>query len=261
MDADVVVAPVRHRRRRQGPACHRCWWGRAPRSSSRWRRLALAALIGLVLGIASAILPRLVGESLAYLIDVLIALPTLILALVFVAALGGSVWTVSVAIGVGSGVILARVVKAEAARVLTQDYVVAAAASGSSTWRTIWRHIIPNIASTVIVQVSLIAALAVLAEAALSYLGLTPISTPSWGRMLSELQLTVTVHPASLVFPGLAVIGATLGFNLLGDALRDAVDPRLRSRAAAVTPEIAARVDRVGSPTGAIAAGTRVGRP
>ena len=220
----------------------------------------LAALIGLVLGIASAILPRLVGESLAYLIDVLIALPTLILALVFVAALGGSVWTVSVAIGVGSGVVLARVVKAEAARVLTQEYVVAAAASGSSTWRTVWRHIIPNIASTVIVQVSLIAALAVLAEAALSYLGLTPISTPSWGRMLSELQLTVTVHPASLVFPGLAVIGATLGFNLLGDALRDAVDPRLRSQAA-VTPEIAARVDRVGSPTGAIPAGTRVGRP
>lgn len=206
---------------------------------------ALASLIGLVLGIASAILPRVVGESLAYLIDVLIALPTLILALVFVAALGGSVWTVSIAIGVGSGVILARVLKAEAARVLTQDYVIAAAASGSSTWRTIWRHIIPNIASTVIVQVSLIAALAVLAEAALSYLGLTPVSTPSWGRMLSELQRTVTIHPASLVFPGLAVIGATLGFNLLGDALRDAVDPRLRSRAAAVTPEIAARVDRV----------------
>jgi peptide/nickel transport system permease protein len=206
---------------------------------------ALSTLIGLVLGIASAILPRYVGESLAYLIDVLIALPTLILALVFVAALGGSVWTISLAIGVGSGVILARVVKAETARVLTQDYVVAAAASGSSTWRSIWRHVIPNIASTVVVQVSLIAALAVLAEAALSYLGLTPVSTPSWGRMLSELQRTVTVHPAALIFPGLAVIGATLGFNLLGDALRDAIDPRLRSRAGAVTPEIAARIDRV----------------
>jgi len=218
---------------------------------------ALAALVGLVLGIASGILPRYVGESLAYFIDVLIALPTLILALVFVAALGGSVWTVSLAIGVASGVVLARVVKAEVTRVLIQDYVVAAAASGSSTWRTIWRHVIPNIASTVIVQVSLIAALAVLAEAALSYLGLTPVSTPSWGRMLSELQSTVTVHPASLIFPGLAVIGATLGFNLLGDALRDAIDPRLRSSAAAVSPEIAARVDRVeavpGAPAGTAA--------
>ncbi|MGI9053248.1 MAG: ABC transporter permease [Ilumatobacteraceae bacterium] len=205
---------------------------------------ALATVVGLVLGIASAILPRLLGESVAYLIDVLIALPTLILALVFVAALGGSVWTVSLAIGFGSGVVLARVVKAEVARVLTQDYIVTAAASGSSTWRTVWRHVIPNIASTVIVQVSLIAALAVLAEAALSYLGLTPVSTPSWGRMVSELQRTVTVHPAALIFPGLAVIGATLGLNLLGDALRDAVDPRLRSRDAAVSPEIAARVDR-----------------
>lgn len=212
---------------------------------------ALASLVGLVLGIASAILPRVVGESVAYLIDVLIALPTLILALVFVAALGGSIWTVSLAIGFGSGVVLARVVKAEVARVLTQDYIVTAAASGSSTWRTVWRHVIPNIASTVIVQVSLIAALAVLAEAALSYLGLTPVSTPSWGRMLSELQRTVTVHPAALIFPGLAVIGATLGFNLLGDALRDAVDPRLRSRSAAVSPEIAARVDRLEPPINA----------
>ena len=133
--------------------------------------VAIAAVIGLGLGIVSAISPRLVGESVAHLIDVLIALPTLILALVFVAALGGSVWTVSLAIGLASGVVLARVVRAEVSRVLTQDYIVTAAASGSSTFRTVWRHIIPNIAPTVIVQLSLIAALAVLAEAALSYLG------------------------------------------------------------------------------------------
>ena len=108
---------------------------------------------------------------------------------------------------------------------LTQDYIVTAAASGSSTFRTVWRHIIPNIAPTVIVQLSLIAALAVLAEAALSYLGLTPVSTPSWGRMLETLQQSMTIHPGTLVFPGLAVVLATLGFNLLGDGLRDAVDP------------------------------------
>ena len=208
----------------------------------------LAAIVGLALGTASAVLPRLVGESLAYLIDVSIAIPTLLLALVFVAALGGSVWTVSLAIGLGSGVLLARVVRAEVSRVLTQDYIVTAAASGSSTWRTVWRHIVPNIASTVIVQVSLIAALAVLAEAALSYLGLTPASTPSWGRMLNELQRTVTIHPAPLVFPGLAVVLATLGFNLLGDALRDAVDPRLRSRAATGSPEISSVVDQLEEP-------------
>jgi peptide/nickel transport system permease protein len=205
--------------------------------------VAIAAVIGLGLGIVSAISPRLVGESVAHLIDVLIALPTLILALVFVAALGGSVWTVSLAIGLASGVVLARVVRAEVSRVLTQDYIVTAAASGSSTFRTVWRHIVPNIAPTVIVQLSLIAALAVLAEAALSYVGATPVSTPSWGRMLEQLQRTMTIHPGALVFPGLAVVLATLGFNMLGDGLRDAIDPRLRGRAATASPAFTSVVD------------------
>ncbi len=92
--------------------------------------VVLAAVIGLTLGVLSAITPRYVGESVAHLIDVLIALPTLILALVFVAALGGSLWTVSLALGVGFGVVLARVVRAEVSRVLTQDYIVTAAAVG-----------------------------------------------------------------------------------------------------------------------------------
>jgi peptide/nickel transport system permease protein len=210
--------------------------------------VVLAALIGLTLGVLSAITPIVVGESIAHLIDILIALPTLILALVFVAALEGSVWTVSLALGVGSGVVLARVVRAEVGRVMTQDYMVTAAACGSSTWRSVWRHILPNISSTVIVQLSLIAALAVLAEAALSYLGLTPASTPSWGRMLNDLQQTITVHPGALVFPGLAVVSATLGFNLLGDGLRDAVDPRLRGRSATVSPVMTSIVDRVDDP-------------
>ena len=106
-----------------------------------------------------------------------------------------------------------------------------------------WRHIIPNIAPTVIVQLSLIAALAVLAEAALSYIGATQVSTPSWGRMLETLQQSMTVHPGTLVFPGLAVVLATLGFNLLGDGLRDAIDPRLRGRAATASPAFTSVVD------------------
>jgi peptide/nickel transport system permease protein len=207
---------------------------------------AIAGLIGLVLGITSAITPRLFGESVAYLIDVLIALPTLVLALVLVAVFKGSLWTVSLAIGFGSGVVLARVVRAEVLRVLTHDYVMAANASGSSTWRTVRVHILPNIAPIVIVQLSLIAALAVLAEASLSYLGLTPVGRPSWGRMLEGLQQTVTVHPEAIIFPGLAVVLATLGFNLLGDGLRDAIDPRLRSRAAAPTVNLSAAMEQMG---------------
>jgi peptide/nickel transport system permease protein len=196
----------------------------------------IAALVGLTLGVLSAISPRWIGEGLVHVIDVLIALPTLILALVLVAALKGSVWTVSLAVGIGFGVVLARVVRGEVARVLTNDYILAAGASGSSTWRTVWRHILPNIAPTVIVQLSLFAGLAVLAEAALSYLGLTTVGTPSWGRMLEGLQRSVTVHPGAIVFPGLAVVLATLGFNLLGDGLREAVDPQLRGRSATASP-------------------------
>jgi len=201
--------------------------------------VVIAGVIGLVLGALSAVTPRLVGETVAHLIDIMIALPTLILALVLVAALEGSIWTVSLAIGIGSGVVLARVVRSEINRVMTQDFIVAASASGSSTWRTLWRHVLPNIAPVVIVQLSLVAALAVLAEATLSYLGLTPISTPSWGRMLEGLQQSASVHPWAIVFPGLAVVLATLGFNLLGDGVRDAIDPRLHSRVALPTVELA----------------------
>jgi peptide/nickel transport system permease protein len=208
----------------------------------------IAAAVGLLLGIVSAVTPRLLGESIAHLIDVVIAIPTLILALVFVAALQGSVWTVSLALGIGFGAVLARVARAEVSRVLTQDYIVTAAASGSSTWRTVWRHIVPNIAPTVIVQLSLIAALAVLAEAALSFINATPVSTPSWGRMLDELQRTLTVHPGAVVFPGMAVVLVTLGFNLLGDGLRDAVDPRLRGRSATSSPVFTSVVDQAEDP-------------
>jgi peptide/nickel transport system permease protein len=210
----------------------------------------LSAVIGVILGVLSSVTPRLVGESVAHVIDIVIALPTLILALVLLAALGGSVWTVSLALGIGSGVVLARVVKGEVARVQTQDYVLAASASGSSTLRTVVRHVFPNIAPVIIVQLSLIAALAVLSEAALSYLGLTPVSTPSWGRMLEQLQGTASVHPWSILFPGLAVVAATLGFNLLGDGLRDAVDPRLRSTKALPTVDLTGAVSNANTRQG-----------
>jgi peptide/nickel transport system permease protein len=189
----------------------------------------IAGVIGLALGVISAITPRYVGEPVAYFIDVLIAVPTLVLALVLVGLFKGSLITVSAAIGFGSGVVLARIVRAEVSRVLTQDYIMAAQASGTSTWRTVRRHILPNIAPIAIVQLSLVAALAILAEASLSYLGLTSRSRPSLGITLGELQTTATVHPGSIVLPGIVLVMATLGFNLLGDGLRDATDPRLRT--------------------------------
>jgi peptide/nickel transport system permease protein len=205
----------------------------------------IAGLIGISLGVLSAITPRLLGEPIAYFIDVLIALPTLVLALVLVGLFEGSLLTVSLAIGVSSGVVLARILRVEAARVLSLDYILAAHASGTSTWRTVRRHVIPNIAPVAIVQVSLIAALAILAEAALAFLGVTSRNRPSWGQTLGELQPHVTIHPGAVVFPGLFLVAATLGFNLLGDGLRDATDPRLRTgeRRSDVPPASAAIPD------------------
>jgi peptide/nickel transport system permease protein len=225
----------------------------------------IAGIVGIALGVTSAITPRLVGEPVAYFIDVLIALPTLVLALVLVGLFKGSLVTVSLAIGVSSGVVLARILRAEAAGVLARDYILAAHASGTSTWRTVRRHVIPNIAPIAIVQVSLIAALAILAEAALSFLGVMSRSRPSWGQTLGELQPHVTLHPGAIVFPALFLVAATLGLNLLGDGLRDATDPRLRSGepgAATPVPGTAVPDTAVVSPlVGAAAQTTTTGEP
>lgn len=188
----------------------------------------IAGVVGTAMGVFSAITPRWVGQSTAYLIDVLIALPTLVLALVALGLFGASLLTVSLALGFGFGFALARIMRSETRRVLTQDYFLAAAASGTSTWRSVWRHVLPNVAPIAIVQITLFAGIAIVAEASLSFLGLTSRADPSWGRTLADLQPSVTLHPGPIVFPGVALVIAALGFNLLGDGLRDAIDPRLR---------------------------------
>ncbi|WP_030604469.1 ABC transporter permease [Streptomyces fulvoviolaceus] len=192
---------------------------------------AIAAAVGLALAFAAVLTPRRLGAVVVQLTDVLIAFPVLLIAMILTAVHGGSTWTVVTAIGVGAGVNLARVARAEAGRVLGTDYVLAAHAAGSGTWRTVRKHLLPNIAPTLIVQLSLVLSVAVLAEAALSYLGFgTPAPAVSWGRMLQEQQQYVTARPLLVIWPGLAVAASVLGFNLLGDGLREATDARLRVR-------------------------------
>jgi peptide/nickel transport system permease protein len=191
---------------------------------------AVAAVIGLLLGLAAVLGPRWLGAPVVQLIDILIAFPTLLLAMVFAAVYGGSLGTVVAAIGIGFGVAVARVTRGEIASVRGSDYVLAARAGGARTWRIIRRHLLPNIAPTLIVQLSLVMALAALAEAALTYLGYgTSPTSPSWGGMLHEQQDYISARPLLVIWPGLAVAITVLGFNLLGDGLRDATDPRLRS--------------------------------
>jgi peptide/nickel transport system permease protein len=191
---------------------------------------AIAGVLGLLLAVAAASTPRRVGEPIARLTDLLVAFPALLLAIILAAVYGGSTLTAVVAIGIGAAVQIARVTRTEIGRIIEADYVLAARAAGASRLRIIRRHVLPNVASTIIVQLSLIMALAALAEAALSYLGYgTPAPTPSWGRMLQELQTYIQVHPLVVVWPGVAIAGTVLGFNLLGDGLREASDPRLRT--------------------------------
>ncbi|MFC9842532.1 ABC transporter permease [Streptomyces sp. NPDC060223] len=192
---------------------------------------AIAAVIGLTLALSAALAPRWIGAPVVQLTDVLIAFPVLLIAMILTAAYGGSTWTSVTAIGIGAGVNIARVARAETARVLGTDYVLAAHAAGSGTWRTVRKHLLPNIAPTLIVQLSLVLSVAVLAEAALSYLGFgTPPPAVSWGRMLNEQQEYITARPLLVIWPGIAVVCSVLGFNLLGDGLREATDPRLRGQ-------------------------------
>ncbi|GAA2879620.1 ABC transporter permease [Streptosporangium fragile] len=189
----------------------------------------VAAVTGTLLGAAAAITPRWVRAPAGHAVDALIAFPTLLLAMVLVAVYGAGTETAVLAIGLGEGFFVARVMRAEMARVLAADYVLAARAGGASTWRIFHEHVLPGVLPTLTVLLSLVMAVAVLAEAALSYLGYgVPSGTPTWGRMLHDLQAQITVRPLVLVWPGVAIVATVLGFNLLGDGLREAGDPRVR---------------------------------
>lgn len=190
----------------------------------------VSSVIGIALACLSALTPRLVREGMATVIDVLIAFPVLLIAMMISSAFGGSLWVVVFAVGIGFGVNIARVTRPELRRVLASDFVVASKASGLTGWQNLTRHLLPNIAPVFIVQLSWSMGVAVLSEAGLSYLGFgASITEPSWGLLLSETQRYITMHPVAVIWPGLAITLTVLALNLLGDGLRDATDPTLRT--------------------------------
>jgi len=192
---------------------------------------AIATITGLALAALGALAVRAVREAVAVIVDILIAFPVLLLAMMISAVWGGSLLVVVASVGIGFGVNIARVTRPELRRVLHSDFVLAGRASGLTPWQNLWRHLLPNVAPVFIVQLSWGMAVAVLAEAGLSYLGFgATVTEPSWGLLLAELQQYITVHPGSVVWPGLAITLTVLGFNLLGDGLRDATDPTLSRR-------------------------------
>jgi peptide/nickel transport system permease protein len=188
----------------------------------------VATVVGIALAALGALTARWVRETVAVLVDILIAFPVLIIAMMISAVWGGSLWVVIWAVGIGFGVNIARVTRPELRRVLHSDFVLAGRASGLTPAQNLVRHLLPNVAPVFIVQLSWGMAVAVLAEAGLSYLGFgAPVTEPSWGLLLAELQQFITVHPLSVVWPGLAITLTVLGLNLLGDGLREATDPTL----------------------------------
>jgi peptide/nickel transport system permease protein len=190
--------------------------------------VGVATIVGVPLGILAAMVPRWWGELVMRSNDLLLAFPALLLAIMLTAVHGQGVVTAMVAIGIATIPSFSRVVRSGALSVMASEYVLAARAAGRRPVGIALRHVLPNVGSLVIVQASVSFAIAVLAEAALSYLGLgAPPGTPSWGRMLQEGQELLFVAPRLEVYPGVAIALAVLGFNLLGDALRDRFDPRL----------------------------------
>ncbi|MGV2902468.1 ABC transporter permease [Microbacterium sp. AGC62] len=202
----------------------------------------VATLVGIALAALGALTARWMRETVAVLVDILIAFPVLLIAMMISSVWGGSLWVVIWSVGIGFGVNIARVTRPELRRVQQSDFVLAARAAGLTPTQSLVRHLLPNVAPVFIVQLSWSMAVAVLAEAGLSYLGFgASVVEPSWGLLLADLQRYIGVHPLSVIWPGLAITITVLALNLLGDGLREATDPTLRHRAAEVhTPGVVA---------------------
>jgi len=193
--------------------------------------VGIAAVIGTPLGILAGMSRNWLGEFVMRTNDLVLAFPALLLAIMFGAVYGASTLTAMIAIGIATVPSFARIARSGTLQVMSTEYVLAARASGRSRLVIAVRHVLPNISGFVVVQSSVSFAIAVLSEAALSFLGFgTAPPTPSWGRMLQESQELLAVQPRLAIVPGIAIAIAVLGFNLLGDGLRDRFDPKLEGR-------------------------------
>ena len=190
--------------------------------------VSIGLSIGTGLGLLAAARRGWVEELIMRLADFSFAFPAVLSAIMMTAVFGAGIVNAIIAIGIFNIPTFARITRASANSVWSREFVLAARACGKGPWRITLDHVLPNIASVLIVQATIQFALAVLAEAALSYLGLgTQPPQPSWGRMLAEAQTLLFQAPMLAVYPGVAIAMTVLGLNLLGDGLRDLMDPRL----------------------------------
>jgi peptide/nickel transport system permease protein len=191
--------------------------------------VCIAVGIGVPLGLAAGYLGGFVDGLLSRLTDAMLACPYLILAIALAAFLGPSLGNAMIAIGIATTPIFVRLTRGQVMAVKVEDYVEAARMVGNPRWRVALVHILPNILPSLAVQASLSIAAAIIAEASLSFLGLgQQPPDPSWGSMLNAAQRFLSNAPWLAIFPGVAIFLTVMSFNLLGDGLRDALDPRER---------------------------------
>lgn len=192
--------------------------------------VGISALIGILIGLVAGYFGGWIDNFATLLMDVLYSFPTILLAIAIMAMLGNSLANVMIAIGIVNAPTFMRVIRGAVLSVRRTTYVEAAISVGGSTSRVMWRHVLPNVTAPLIVHASLNFAYAVLAEASLAFLGLgNKPPSPSWGSMVSSSYGFLQLAPWAAIFPGIAIAFTVLGFNLLGDGLRDALDPRLRN--------------------------------
>ncbi len=191
--------------------------------------VAVALVGGTLLGILAGFRGGWSDTLIMRVMDILLAMPGFLLAIAIIAALGVGTFNVILAVGIFSIPTFARVARGSTLAVKQQDYVLAARALGTPDGGIMWRHVLPNVAPPLLVQTTLRLATAILTASGLSFLGLGPQPpTPEWGAMLSTGRNYITSAPQLATIPGLAILLVTVGFNLLGDGLRDALDPRLK---------------------------------
>jgi len=202
-------------------------WGARASLMAGLVSVSIAVGVAVPLGLVSGYLGGVVDGLVMRVIDAMLAIPFLVLAIALAAFLGPSLTNAMIAIGIVQTPIFTRLTRGQALAVKHEDYIEAARAVGNSHRRIVMRHILPNILAPILVQATLAIAAAIIAEAALSFLGLgQQPPAPSWGSMLNTASHFLSQAPWMAIWPGLAIFSLVLSFNLLGDGLRDALDPR-----------------------------------
>jgi peptide/nickel transport system permease protein len=221
------------------------WMGTDSLGRDIWARTVYGARVSMFVGLSVAILSVTIGLAIGLfvgyfrwveaivmrLMDGLMAIPSILLAIALVSLTGASVGIVIVAIVIPEIPRVVRLVRAIVLSAREQPYVEAAVAGGARTWKVLWRHILPPCIPPLIVQATYICASAILVEAALSFLGAgTPPEIPTWGNMISSMRVFLSIAPWTIFYPSLALAIVVLAVNLVGDGLRDRLDPRIARR-------------------------------